>query len=263
MEKVSKITCSENLKESIRAAVNEIGGFEQYINSKDIVLLKPNFNTADPPPASTDIEFLKAAVQLIGERNPQKIIIGESSTMFASTQQVMEEKKVFDLEKMPEKPEVINFEKGKWINKKIRLGKFLKDMKVPEILDEATKLILLPCLKTHSWAQYTGALKLTVGFMKPFQRRLLHMAHLQEKIAEMNTIISPDLIVMDARKCFITKGPSHGDIRKPNIIMASRSRISIDEEGIRIIQSYDGNSLADFKIEDLPQIALARKLGIS
>jgi uncharacterized protein (DUF362 family) len=111
-------------------------------------------------------------------------------------------------------------------------------------------------------AQYTGALKLSVGIMKPIERLGLHARNLQEKVAELNTLIKPDLIIMDARKCFITGGPGTGDVREPNLILASTSRVALDIEGIRIIQSYEGNSLAGIVPEELTQIKRAIELGV-
>jgi len=124
-------------------------------------------------------------------------------------------------------------------------------------------LILLPCLKTHSYAQFTGALKLSVGFIKPSERVHLHLSHLQEKIAALNKIIHPDLIIMDARKCFIREGPSEGEVKEPNLILASRDRVAIDIEGIKIIQSFEGNSLIGIDPWELPQIKRAVEFGIS
>ena len=65
MVKVSKVKAKKNLKASILEAVNLLGGFGRFVNKGEVVLLKPNFNTADPFPASTDISFLKAVTELI------------------------------------------------------------------------------------------------------------------------------------------------------------------------------------------------------
>lgn len=262
MPQVTKIKVNNNLKESIQEAVQGIGGFEKFIKKGDTVFLKPNFNTADPFPASSDFEFLKIVSILIYENGAKLVVMGDASTMIVSTNKVMEELNIFELEKLDPPVQIYNFNKNKWIKKKIPNAKYLKSASVPDILDKVDKLILLPCLKTHSWADYTGALKLSVGFIKPFQRVRLHASHLQDKIAELNTIIHPDLVIMDARKCFINKGPSEGEIREPDLILASEDRIELDIEGIRIIQSFEGNNLKDINPEDLIQIKRAREMGL-
>lgn len=262
MSKVAKVKVGNNLKESILEAVNSIGGFCHFIKRGEIVLLKPNFNTADPFPASTDLEFLRAVVELAYEANPKIVMLGDSSTVSLNTRKVMEEISVFDLENMEKPPRIYVFDERKWLKKEIPGAKYLKRVSLSQYLDRADKLILLPCLKVHSQAQFTGSLKLSVGFMKPLERVHFHLRHIQEKIAELNKMINPDLIIMDARKCFINKGPSEGKVREPGLILTSTDRIAIDVEGIKIIQSFRGNSLKNIDPWELPQIKKAVELGI-
>jgi uncharacterized protein (DUF362 family) len=162
---------------------------------------------------------------------------------------------------MDQRIEVIPFDEHEWLKKEIPKGKYLKKVSIPKILDQVDKLILLPCVKTHFIAKFTGSLKLQVGIMKPSQRMFLHFINVQGKIADLNTIVHPDLIIMDARKCFVTRGPSEGLVKEPNLILASESRVSTDIEGVKIIQSYPENCL-NIKPEELPQIKRAKELGI-
>ena len=69
------------------------------LDSKN-VLIKPNFNTADPTPGSTHIDTLRTMVELVKEKAPGKVAIGDRSGP-AKTAKVFQEKGVFDLgEKM-------------------------------------------------------------------------------------------------------------------------------------------------------------------
>lgn len=261
MSKVSRVKVG-NLKDSILEAVGLIGGFKKFIKVGEVILLKPNFNTADPFPASTDKEFLKTIVELVYECGAKSVIIGDSSTYYLNTRKVMEKMGIFELQNMDPPPKIYVFEERKWVKKEVPNGKYLKNVLVPKVLDEVDKLILLPCLKTHFQARFTGSLKLSVGFMKPSQRIIMHLKNLQEKIAELNKIIRPNLIIMDARKCFINRGPSQGELREPRLILASEDRAAIDIEGIRIIQSFPGNSLTGIDPTELPQIKKAVEFGI-
>lgn len=262
MNKVAQVKFENNLKETILKAIDEIGGFSRFIKTGEVVFLKPNFNTADPFPASTDLEFLKVVVELVYDFGAKLVMIGDSSTMSTNTRKVMEKLKVFDLLNLERPPRIYVFEEGNWVKKEIPDGQYLKSVQMPKILERVDKLILLPCLKTHFQAQFTGALKLSVGFMKPFQRVPLHLKNIQEKIAELNKIIHPDLIIMDARKCFIKGGPSRGDVREPNLILASDDRVAIDVEGIKIIQGFKGNSLSKINADELPQIKKAVEFNL-
>lgn len=261
MDKVGRIEFGGNLKESIRQAVDKIGGFKQFVKPGEVVMLKPNFNTPDPFPGSSDLEFLKAVVELVYECGAKLVMIGESATMTMNTRKVMERLGVFDLLNLPQPPRIYNFDEGEWVKREIPEAKFLKSVSIPKILERPDKLIFLPCLKTHKYAQYTGALKLAVGLMKPQERVSLHMWHLQEKIAELNKIIHPDLVIMDARKCFINRGPAQGELREPNLILASTDRVAIDVEGVKIIRSFKGNSLHGVDPWELLQVKWAKKIG--
>ncbi|HUV71917.1 MAG TPA: DUF362 domain-containing protein [Clostridia bacterium] len=262
MPKVVKTKVEKDLKNSVSGLLGELGGFKKFIKTGEVVFLKPNFNTADPFPASTDLEFLKAVVELVYEAGAKLVMIGESSTVSLNTRKIMEEKGVFALQESETPPRVYIFEEGKWLKKPIPNSQYLKSVSLPEILSRVDKLILLPCLKTHKQAQFTGSLKLSIGLVRPRERVPIHLRDLQEKIAELNKVIQPDLIIMDARKCFINQGPSHGEVREPGLVLASTDRVAIDVEGIRIIQGYQGNSLNELEPFELPQIKKAIEFGI-
>lgn len=268
MKKVAIQKAEADIKSSVEKLLIELGGLEKFIKAGDTVLIRPNYNTADAPPASTAPDFLQAVVELCFDAGAKKVIVGESS-MFSVfdhsgfTRNTLCEACVYDLEKLPKPPEIYIFDENEWVTKKIHGAKYLKKVSVPKIMDEVDRIILLPCCKTHHIAQYTGALKLIVGFMKPKERIKLHTGNnVSEKVAEMNTIYKPDLVIMDARKCFISGGPAKGEIREPGLVLASASRVAIDMEEARIIQGYEGNSLAGMKPEELRQIKYAMELGI-
>jgi len=265
MRKVVKVKFNGDLKETILKALEPLGGIQNFVKKGEVILLKPNFNTADPLPAATDYGFLKAVVEIVYSAEPKLVMIGESSTMSFNTRKIMEKLNIFDLLNLEIPPRIYVFEEYQWFKKEVPNAKYLKSVSLTEILDRVDKIIFLPCLKTHKYAQYTGALKLAVGFMKPVERINLHLSHLQEKIAELNTLFNVDLIIMDARKCFITRGPAEGEVREPNLILASDDRLAIDVEGIKIIQSFKGNSLKNIDPWQLPQIkrAVELNLGVS
>lgn len=263
MAKVSKVQAGNDLKKAIEKAISDIEGLEKFITAGDRVLIKPNINTADPYPASTDPRFLRLLVEIVYKRGASEVIIGDSSTFSQSTTANIQKLGIDTFEKdMSPAPKVISFDKHKRIKKKITNGRYMKAAAIPEILEKVDKLIWAPCLKTHFLAQYTGALKLAVGLTSRKYKLLMHTGHLQEKIAELNTLFNPTLIVMDARKCYISGGPSSGVEESPGVILASTGRVAIDIEGVRIIKGFRNNSLQDIDPYELPQIKKAIELGI-
>lgn len=251
-----------DLKKAILTVLEPLGGLDNFIKPGAKVLLKPNINTADPFPASSDPAFVRAVVELILLAGASQVVVGESSTFYQNTRKNIDKLELFEIEKIDSRVKVVSFDEGKWIKRQVVGGQYLKTISMPEILEQIDCLIFLPCLKTHFVAKFTGALKLGVGLMKPSERLMFHAKHTEEKIAELNLVFKPDLIIMDGRKCFISGGPTAGEVREPHVILASISRLEIDLEEIKIIQSFPGNNLAGIKAEDMTQIKRAKEIGI-
>jgi uncharacterized protein (DUF362 family) len=240
---ISKTESGADLKESILKAVDLIGGFGKVVEKGDEILLKPNYNSADPPPASSDPEFLKAVVELLYEHDAGKVVMGESSMQTLSTRKVMEHAGA--LEKLRQtKAEVVFFDEDNW--KKVSVGgEFLKSVGLAERALQAEKVVYCCCMKTHFRADFSLSLKLAFGFTKGSERMGFHLSHLKEKLVDLNLVVHPNLIILDGRKCFITGGPFHGDVREPNVILASGDRVAMDVESIKIIESFDGAKLTE------------------
>ncbi len=258
---VSKTFCEDQIEESVEKVVNSLGGFGNFISRGDVVLIKPNFNTADPFPASTDLDFLGAVVRLVYRAGAKSVIVGESSTYSLNTRDVFDEVGATDLCKRL-KAKVFVFEEREWVKKRLDRTRYLKKVTVPEILDKADKIILLPCLKTHMYARFTMSLKLAIGFMRSRERMMLHLRKLEPKIAELNTVFEPDLIILDGRKAFVTKGPTEGRVESPGIIMAGTDRIAIDVEALKILKSYKAKNKLNMPVWEFPQIKSAVDLGL-
>ena len=240
---ISKVTCTDNFKESILKAVDLIGGFNKVIEKGDEVLLKPNYNSADPPPASNDSGFLRAVIELLFEHGAGKVVLGESSMQGLMTRKVMET--TGTLEKVKDTgAELVFFDEGKWVKVDVG-GEYLKTVSLPEKALQVEKVVYCCNMKTHFRADFSLSLKLAFGFVKGSERLAFHLRHLKEKIVDLNLVAHPNLIIMDGRKCFITGGPFHGEVREPNVILASGDRVAIDVEAIKTIESFEGAKLKD------------------
>ena len=111
-------------------------------------------------------------------------------------------------------------------------------------------------------ARFTMSLKLTFGFTHPSERIALHASHLEEKIGEMNVAFWPDLIIMDGRSSFVTRGPDRGKLVHPKLILASGDRVAIDVEGVKVLQSYKEKNELNMPAWELPQIKHAIKMRV-
>ena len=256
---VSKVRCEGDLRQNIGQAVAAIGGFERLVEPGDTILIKPNFNTADPPPAASDPQFVKAVIELLYEHGAGKVVVGESSTFMLSTRDALRKTGMLQAAKEAG-AEVVIFDEGEWVT--VDTGqRYLKKVALAKAGLEAEKIVYVCCLKTHRFADFTMSLKLAMGFVRRRDRRGMHIRRLREKLAELNLAITPDLIIIDGRRCFISGGPASGELREPNLILASGDRIAIDVEGLKVIQSYPGHSLKKGPWE-LTTVRRAVELGL-
>ena len=238
---VSRVSCADDLKKDILKTVNLIGGLDRSVEKGDTVLLKPNYNSSDPPPASSEPQFVRAIVELLFEHGAGKVILGESSMQGLTTRKVTS--RTGTLGKLwGTDAEFVFFDEGKWVEVNIN-GEYLKKASLPRRALQADRVVYCCNMKTHFRADFSLSLKLAFGFVRGSERLAFHLQHLKEKIVDLNIAVHPDLIIMDGRKCFITGGPFHGEVREPNLVLASGDRVAIDVEAIKIIEGFEGAKL--------------------
>jgi uncharacterized protein (DUF362 family) len=260
---VSKVKVDADLKAAVAMAVNRLGGFGLSINSGDRVLVKPSFNSPDPFPASTSLDFLRAAVELLKDAGA-KVSIGDCSEgQWRPTRRVFEKLGIDQLARTLG-TRLIPFEEPgqEWLHIHTG-GNYLPEVTVPRLAYEADKLVYLPCIKTHKQARFSGAIKLGVGFMHPGERRELHSGpNFEEKLAEINLCFQPALIIMDARKVFVTGGPEKGQVEEPGLVLASGDLAAIDVEGVKVLLGFPAKNQLPEDPWSSPQVAMIRTHGL-
>lgn len=257
---VSKAQASDNLKADIKKAIDLIGGLDQLIQSGDLVTIKPNMNTADPYPASSDANFIQALGEVLLDAGAGKLQIMDASTQRVCTRDVGEEIGICDVA-MDLNADFISLDEHPWIKQSFPKGKYLKTGNIGEPALNLGKLVIAPCLKTHFLAKFTASMKVMMGLLKRQDRLKMHMRKLEFKIADLASYFHPTLVVMDARKVFVTKGPASGQMETPNVIFASHDMVAIDVEGVRLLQSYNAKNKLNKPVWELGQITRAKEIG--
>lgn len=241
--------------------------------SKEEVVLKANFNSADPFPASTHIDTLHAIVKKLKEADIKGLTLAERSGM-GNTRQVLEEMGVFELsDKLGFKIVVLDEEnRDGWVKIEKNGTHWVKGFYIPKLFLESDKVVQTCCLKTHRFGgHFTLSLKNSVGIVaKKLPNGLynymaeLHVSPYQRlMIAEINQHYTVDMIIMDAINAFITKGPEQGEVVEPDLILASSDRVAIDAVGVAILRNYGvKTNINNGPIFELDQIKRASELDI-
>jgi len=267
--KLSKVAFvkTENRDKGVKSSLSVLG--LNPVKNKD-VLIKPNFNTADPTPGSTHNDTLMALVDELWSMGAKSIGLGERS--YPPTRKVMDQKGIVPLLRQKD-VNIIDFddlEKRDWIEFKPKHSHWKNGFRIARPILETECLISTCCLKTHQFGgAFTLSLKLHVGVVPTFRHGYQYMGelhqspHQQEMIAEINQPFSPDIIVLDGIDAFTDGGPATGKRAKGNIFLASTDRVAIDAVGVAVLKAIGSNdAIMQRKIFDQRQISRASELGI-
>lgn len=231
------------------------------------VLLKPNFNTADPFPASTHNETLEWLIRELQRMGAREINVGERSGP-PDTAGVMEAKGVPALcERLGVR--LLNFEAmpaEDWVRVRPPQSHWRDGFDVPRALLEADAVVSAPCLKTHAFGGvFTMSLKLAVGLTHKRHMSELHGAsgNIRKMIAEINQAYTPALIVLDGLQAFTDGGPSRGTLKQADVIVAGTDRVAVDAVGLAVLKQLGANRhIMGRRIFAQEQIARAAELGL-
>ena len=233
------------------------------------VLLKPNFNTADPCPGSTHNDTMSQLVKEIHKKGAKQITVGERSGP-PDTEEVMLNKDIFQMSRDLDF-KIINFEKmpeEDWIHMNPEGIHWENGFSIPRSAAEAEYFVSTCCLKTHQYGGvFTMSLKLAVGLTPKRLMRELHgkkTTDMRKRIAEINLGYKPDLIVMDGVEVFVDGGPMTGTKKEANVFLASSDRVALDAVGVAVLKDLGSNdSIMGTKIFEQEQIkrAVELKLG--
>jgi len=266
MSKVAFIK-TEDRQKGVKSSISTLG--INPVKNKD-VLIKPNFNTADPTPGSTHNDTLMALVDEVWDMGAKSISLGERS--YPLTREVLDQKGVVPLLNQKD-VQIIDFddlETKDWVEFKPKDSHWKNGFRIARPIIETECLISTCCLKTHQFGGvFTLSLKLHVGVVPtnrhgyPYMDELHQSPYQQEMIAEINYPFAPDIIVLDGIDAFTDGGPATGKRAKGNIFLASTDRVAIDAVGVAVLKTLGSNSaIMKRKIFDQRQIARASALGI-
>lgn len=252
---------NSDIKRAVREAVRKIG-LPRVKNKR--VLIKPNCNSPDKFPATTNPEVVVQIIKLLKEAKAKEIIVGDKSSIehwLLGTKRIMSLIGLWEAVQR-EKVKIFSFDDEGWIRVKPKGASHWRwGFKIPKILKEVDVIISAPVIHTHRLTGISLSLKNSVGVLSAWDRRTMHFTrHLQEKIAEINLAYEVDLVVMDGTKAFISGGPHQGEMVEPKTIVVSKSRVQADIAAYKLLVDWG----ADLPLppESHPQIAQAMKIGV-
>jgi len=248
----------------IPAAINLLG--INPVKNKN-VLIKPNFNTADPFPGSTHIDTLRHLILHTKTMGAMSVTIGDRCGP-GNTAEVIREKGV-DTLCAEFGVTLINFESlppDQWVRMRPENSHWRSGFDIARPVLDADCVIATCCLKTHGYgAVFTMSLKLSVGVTHKRNMSELHtsLLSMRKMISEINTAYTPSLILLDGIEAFTDRGPMTGPRKRADVLLAGTDRIAIDAVGLAILKDLGSNkAVMDKRIFEQDQIVRAVELGL-
>jgi uncharacterized protein (DUF362 family) len=238
------------------------------------VFLKPNFNSADPPPGSTHNDVLRTLVERLHEMGATRVAVGDRSGM-GDTRAVMQTKGVFELAGELGFDTVVFEDLGAdgWVRIEAPPDSaWRQGFYFARPILEAGAVVETCNLKTHRFGgHFTLSLKDSVGMAARsvpgqghnYMTELHNSSHQRSMIADLNVAYAPALIVLDAVEAFVDGGPDVGTKVRPGLVLSGVDRVAVDAVGVAILREQGTN--ADVRrgpVFEQEQIARAVELGL-
>ena len=221
----------------VRAAVDLVGGIKSYVKSGDVVCIKPNLSFASNVDcgATTNPEIVKQMVQLCLDAGASKIMVMDHTiqdpTLCIENSRI--EEAIID-----KKVSLVTLQKDRqYAEIEVPDGKELNTIQVAKAIQNADVLINMPTAKSHSATGVSLGIKNLMGLI--WDRGYLHRMNLHRAIAELATVIKPDLTVVDATRVLTSGGPGGpGKTVILNKVVAGTDPVAVDPYTVGITQWY-------------------------
>jgi uncharacterized protein (DUF362 family)/Pyruvate/2-oxoacid:ferredoxin oxidoreductase delta subunit len=235
--KISLIKCDDYAKadNAVREAVRLLGCISAFINPLEKILLKPNLLSPKDPSkaATTHPEIVRAVIKLVKEAGAVPVV-GDSPV--GAIRNIKNLWETTQMERIcgEENVELINFEASG--SKEFDINdKNIKKVNFSNAVLDCDGIINLPKLKTHVLMSFSAGVKNLYGLVPGLMKVEYHKyASKNKDFANLLTniyLFFKDKIrftLIDGILSMEGNGPSSGEVRKTNLIAASRDTAVLD-----------------------------------
>lgn len=235
------------------------------------VLLKPNFNSADPAPGSTHADTLRTMLAALTDMGAIGLTVADRSGG-GDTASVMRDLGVAELARSfgAETVALDEVPDADWEKIEHDGCHWPRGFYVPKLLLDAECVVQTCNLKTHRHGgHFTLSLKNSIGLVAKHHGGHNYMNDLHTEpdqrrmIAEANVAYTTALIVVDGVQAFIKGGPDTGTLADTGVILAGTDRVAVDAVGVAILRLFGTTAeVARGTVFEQEQIARAVELGL-
>jgi uncharacterized protein (DUF362 family) len=247
------VTTGKDPAANTRLAVEMLGGMSRFVKRGARVVIKPNVVIAREPKfgVTTNPEAVAATVKMCLDAGAASVTVLDHPT--APPRQAYTVSGIQPAAQAAgASVKVVSDRDFERIA--IPEGRVLTSWPLLSDIFDANVLINMPCAKTHGLAGLTLSMKNLMGVMGG-TRGLMHQEFMQ-KIVDVNTLIKPQLVILDAYRLLFRNGPTGGgmqDVKMGYTCVAGTNQVSVDAYGA---------TLFEMKPTDLDYVRLGAEQGL-
>ncbi|MBN2099024.1 MAG: DUF362 domain-containing protein [Dehalococcoidia bacterium] len=230
----------------VQRSISALGGIERFVRPGNDVIIKPNICGSGRTPeyaTTTNPEVMAALVALCLGAGARRVRVMDLP--FAS---ISGSDYAYDSSGIAEAVgkaggEMEVMTKMKFQKTSIPSGQSITSCRVYQDILETDVLIDVPIAKHHGNTILTLGMKNLLGIVDDAPS--YHTADLSERVVDLNTVVRPHLVVVDAIRILMNSGPTGGnlsDVKLMNTIIASHDIVAADSYGATLF-GMTGNDL--------------------
>ena len=181
----------------VRRLIEETGCFDR-VRRDDSVMIKPNLvaSRKDWIGVDTDPRVVESLVKCLKDRGVHRITVGDGSGMGNSATKAFAYCGYGDLSARYGF-RLVDLERDEFTQKPVSVEGPFKDLEISRRVLECDFFINVPVMKAHNETLITCSLKNLKGTMSRSMKSAFHRAGLHRAIAQLNSVLVPDVIVVD------------------------------------------------------------------
>ncbi len=231
----------KELSEKLDFLLQELGGLEKFIRAGDRVVLKTNLLMGKAPEAAvtTNPEFIRTLARKVKALGAEVIIADSPGGPFNKSllKRAYQKAGLYELAAAENLKLNYNTDSQKHEHK---AGKINKSFQLASYLETADLVINLPKLKTHGLTMYTGAVKNLFGCIPgvlkaEYHLRMQSVDDFSRMLNDLAALVAPELTIMDAVVGMEGDGPSNGQPKEFNYLLASTSPYYLDLAAVKLM----------------------------
>lgn len=237
--RVSIVSAGENgIEAAVRQAIDLAGGLPELITPRSRVMIKPNLFRPEPSGRGllTDCRVTEAVTRVVLELKPQSVVIGEGAGAGYTFSGSVSTEDAFQVSGTAEVAarlgvELRNLNSEEWEEVPVKRPYIMDKVKIARTALESDVIISLPVLKTHVRTLVTLSLKNMKGVLPGAEKRKTHALGLDKAIADLNSLVKPSYVVVDALAGMQGLWEYPQDKVELGLILAGREPCAVDTVG--------------------------------